>query len=246
MSRRSSSHSLAIFFFASALLTAAPLIATAQSAIDYAAIIAAPDRTEADRQIDQRRDPVKLLAFTGIAPGMHVLDMGAGAGYSTELVARAAGPAGKVYAQDDTRRDRFEERARSPAMANVTYLVRPFDDPTPPEVHDLDVITFFFFYHDTTYMKVDRAQMNKRLFAALKPGGVLVIADHAAREGAGTSVSNTLHRIDEATVKSELAATGFRLAEEANFLRNPDDPRDQKVFRSPIKVDEFVLKFQRP
>ena len=118
--------------------------AGAQPSVDYAAIIAAPDRSDADRQTDQRRDPVKLLAFTGIMPGMTVLDMGAGGGYSTELVARAVGATGKVFAQDDTRRERFEARAKTPAMANVTYLVRPFDDPVPPEVRDLDVITFFF------------------------------------------------------------------------------------------------------
>ena len=88
--------------------------------------------------------------------------------------------------------------------------------------------------------------MNKALFAALKPGGVLVIADHAARAGAGTSVTNTLHRIEETSVKAELAAAGFKLIGEADFLRNPEDPRDGAVFRSPIKVDEFVLKFQKP
>jgi predicted methyltransferase len=52
--------------------------ATAQDrAPDYAAIVAAPDRTEADMQTDKRRDPVKLLAFTGVHPGIKVLDMGA-------------------------------------------------------------------------------------------------------------------------------------------------------------------------
>ena len=231
---------------AALLIGTAVLPADAQPAVDYATIIAAPDRSEADRQTDQRRDPVKLLTFTGITPGMKVLDMGAGAGYSTELAARATGSTGKVFAQDDSRRDRFEARAKTPAMANVTYLVRPFDDPVPPEVRDLDVITFFFFYHDTAYMTVDRALMNKRLFEALKPGGFLVIADHAARDGAGTTVTNTLHRIEESSVKAELTAAGFKLVGEADFLRNPNDPRDAPVFRSPIKVDEFVLKFQRP
>ncbi|MGZ5803143.1 MAG: class I SAM-dependent methyltransferase [Xanthobacteraceae bacterium] len=222
------------------------LATVAQTAVDYAAIIAAPDRSDADRQTDQRRDPVKLLAFTAIAPGMNVLDMGAGGGYSTELVARTVGSTGKTFAQDDARRERFETRAKSPAMANVTYLVRPFDDPVPPEVKDLDAITFFFFYHDTVHMPVDRARMNKQLFDALKPGGMLIIADHAARDGAGTSVTNTSHRIEESSVKTELGGAGFKFVAAADFLRNPDDPRDAPVFRSPIKVDEFVLKFQRP
>jgi predicted methyltransferase len=224
----------------------AGVTAMAQGPIDYGALVAAPDRSDADRQTDQRRDPVKLLAFTGIVPGMHVLDMGAGAGYSTELVARAAGSTGKVYAQDDTRRDRFDARMKSPAMANVTYLVRPFDDPVPPDVNGLDVITFFFAYHDTANMVVNRAQMNGKLLAALKPGGVLILADHAAASGAGTSVTKTLHRIDEQTVKAEFEKAGFKLAAEGDFLRNAQDPRDAAVFRSPVRVDEFVLRFQRP
>jgi predicted methyltransferase len=223
------------------------VVATAQGTIDYGAIVAAPDRSDADRQTDQRRDPTRLLAFTGIVPGMQVLDMGAGAGYSTELVARAAAPSGKVYAQDDTRRDRFDARMKSsPAMANVTYLVRPFDDPVPQEVNGLDVITFFFAYHDTANLPIDRAQMNGKLFAALKSGGVLILADHAAASGAGTSVTKTLHRIDEQTVKTEFEKAGFRLVAEGDFLHNRQDPRNAPVFRSPVPVDEFVLKFQRP
>lgn len=220
--------------------------ATSASTSDYAALMAAPDRTDADRQVDARRDPVKMLAFIGVKPGQSVLDMGAGAGYSTELMARAVGPTGKVYGQDDKAREKFEARAKTPAMKNVTYVVRPFDDPVPPNVRNLDIVTYFFAYHDSVNLPIDRAVQNKKLFDALKPGGILVIADHSARDGAGTSLTSTLHRIDESAVKSELAAAGFKLTAEGDFLRHSEDPRDGKVFRSPVPVDEFVLKFQKP
>jgi predicted methyltransferase len=231
-----------------ALATAAPAQSLAQ---DYAAIIAASDRSDADRQTDQRRDPVKLLAFTGVSAGMHVLDMGAGGGYSTELMARAVGEGGKVYGQDSAdasarAKERFEARMKTDAMRNVVVLARPFDDPLPAEVGDLDLITFFFFYHDTTYMPVDRAAMNKKLFAALKPGSFLVIADHSAKAGAGTSVGKTLHRIEESVLQSEIEAAGFKLVASADFLRHPEDPRDEPIFRPKVPVDEFVLKFQKP
>jgi predicted methyltransferase len=223
----------------------------AQTAPDYAAIIAAPDRTDADRQTDQRRDPVKLLAFTGARPGMTVLDMGAGGGYSTELMARAVGPSGKVYAQDgvnvsDRAKQAYDARAQRPAMANVVRTLRPYDDPVAADAGGLDLITFFFAYHDVTFMPVDRAAMNKKLFAALKPGGMLIIADHSAKAGAGTTVANTLHRIEESVVRDELAAAGFKLVGEADFLRHPADTRDFVVFRPPTPVDEFVLKFEKP
>src|SRR5215471_2926743 len=168
-----------IWFFALAGLFAAglaPTGAAAQGAPDYAAIIAAPDRSDADREADKRRDPLPLLVFAGVRPGMKVLDMGAGGGYSTELMARAVAPNGIVYGQNppdlgDKPKTAFETRLKTPAMKNVVADVRPFDDPVPPGVLDLDLITFLFYYHDTTYMAVDRAAMDGKLFAALKPGG---------------------------------------------------------------------------
>jgi predicted methyltransferase len=131
---------------------------------------------------------------------MKVLDMGAGGGYSSELIARAVAPGGTVYAQNppdlpDKPKSRFEARVKMAAMRDVVVDIRPFDDPLPPDVRDLDLITFLFFYHDTTYMKVDRAEMNRKLLAALRPGGFLIVADHSALAGQGVSVAKTLHRI---------------------------------------------------
>ena len=219
--------------------------------IDYRALIASPERSDADRQTDQRRKPELLLAFIGVRPGMKVLDMGAGGGYSTELLARATGPRGTVYAQDsvalpDRVKERFDERARGSVMKNVVRILRDYDDPVPPGVRDLDIIAFFFAYHDTAFMNVDRAKMNRAMFEALRPGGVLVIADHSAQAGAGLSVAKSLHRIEESVLRREVEAAGFKLAEEADFLRNPKDTRDAIVFRPKVPVDEFVLKFVRP
>jgi predicted methyltransferase len=226
--------------------------AQAQQTPDYDAIVASPDRTDGDRQADARRQPAKMLAFTGVKTGMKVLDMEANAGYSTELLARAVGPSGTVYAQDSAAvierfvKDKFEIRAQKPVMKNVVHVVRDFDDPIPPDVSNLDMITFFFAYHDITYMQVDRAVMNKKMLAALKPGGFLIIADHSAKPGDGISVAKTLHRIEETTVRQEIEAAGFKLVEEGNFLRNPEDPREAAVFRPQVPNDEFVLKYQKP
>src|SRR3977135_1768030 len=178
--------------------------------------------------------------------------MEASAGYSTELLARAVGPSGTVYAQDSAAvierfvKDKFDIRAQKPAMKNAVHVVRTLDDPIPPDVSNLDLITFFFAYHDITYMEVDRAAMNKKMFAALKPGGFLISAHHSARPGDGTTVAKTLHRIEESTLRQEIEAAGFKLAGEADFLRHPEDPRDAAVFRPQIPTDEFVLNYQQP
>jgi predicted methyltransferase len=243
-------------FLSAALLAVSILAGCAgmedpKPAADYAAIVAAPDRSEADRKTDQRRDPVKLFAFTGVGPGMTVLEMGAGGGYTAELLARAVGPAGKVYAQDQPpvmqrASDAFASRASGPAMKNVEHVLRPFEDPLPAGVGNLDVITFFFAYHDTVHMGVDRAKMNRRLYELLKPGGVLIVADHSARAGDGIGVTKSLHRIEESSLSREIEAAGFKRVATGEFLRHPEDKRDVIVFRAPTPVDEFVLKFQKP
>jgi len=234
-------------------LVAAVVVASgawAQSAPDYAALLAAPDRSDADRQADQRRDPLPFLTFAGVRPGMKVLDMGAGGGYSTELLARAVAPNGVVFGQNpadlgDKGKAAFAARLATPAMKNAVADVAPFDDPVPAGVTDLDLITFLFYYHDTTYMTVDRPAMDKKLFAALKPGGFLVIADHSALPGQGISVAKTLHRIEEPTLRQEVEAAGFRFVAEGNFWRNPGDTHDFPSYK-PMPVDNFVLKFQKP
>jgi predicted methyltransferase len=235
-------------------IVAGPGAVSAQDARapDYDAIVAAGDRSDGDRQVDPRRQPAKMLAFAGVTTGMKVLDMEANGGYSTELLARAVAPDGIVYAQDSAAvierfvKDKFDIRAQKPAMKNVVHVIRNFDDPIPPDVGGLDLITFFFAYHDVTYMPVDRAEMNRKMFAALKPGGFLVIADHSARPGDGTTVTKTLHRIEESTLRQEVEAAGFKLAAEADFLRHPEDPRDAPVFHPQVPTDEFVLKYQKP
>jgi len=213
---------------------------------DYAAVLAAPDRSDADRANDLKRKALELLTFSGPKTGWRVLDMGAGAGYSTELMARAVGPTGKVWGQSDKVSERFAARLMTPGMANVQAVLAPFDAPAPAGVTNLDLVTFFFAYHDTTFMEVDRAKMNKAIFDALKPGGFLVIADHSARPGEGTTVGKTTHRIEESTLVAEVTAAGFRHVATGDFLRNPEDPRTVSVNRSGIKNDEFVVRFQKP
>jgi predicted methyltransferase len=107
-------------------------------------------------------------------------------------------------------------------------------------------VTFFFYYHDTVYMEVDRAVMNRKLFAALRPGASLVITDHSAKTGEGVTVARTLHRIEEAVLRREVEVAGFKLVAEGDFLRQPGDPRDFNVNRPTGPVDELVLRFEKP
>jgi len=80
-------------------IVAAPA-ANSQTAPDYAAIVAAPDRSDADRKLDTNRAPARWLAFIGAKPGMNILDIFGVYGWKAELLARAVAPGGKVYVQN--------------------------------------------------------------------------------------------------------------------------------------------------
>lgn len=228
------------------------------SSEQIAQIVKSPDRTAADRTNDERRRPEQMLRFIGIHPGIVAVDLSAGSGYSTELLARAIGPAGKVYGQSRPRNPNptptaFAERdnnlrSHGVQAAAIVALLRPPEDPVPPELASeaVDLVTLMFNYHDFGHLGVDRAATNKAVFRALKPGGLYVIADHAGRPGTGISESGTLHRIEEAFLRQEVEAAGFKLADEGNFLRNPNDPKDKNTPEPPQPKDEFVLKFVKP
>jgi predicted methyltransferase len=237
----------AVAFFA-AVVSGALVMSGAGGALaqDYNAILAAPDRSDADRQNDGKRQAAQFLPFIGARTGMKVLDMGAGAGYSSELLARSVGETGKVYAQNINKSEKLDARMQTPAMRNSTALARPYEDPAPAEAGAFDMVTIFFAYHDTTHLGVDRARMNKAVFAALKPGGFYVIADHSAKPEDGATVGKTLHRIGEAALRAEVEAAGFKLVASGDFLRHPEDKRDAPSSHNPTPVDEFVLKFQKP
>src|SRR3954471_1389228 len=222
------------------------------------AVVDAPDRDPADRKLDPGRKPAEMLEFLGVHPGMKVEDMGAGGGYTTELLARAVAPGGVVYMQNDPRwmsflKDAIAKRFTHPAMKDAVRADLPFDDPIPPGAGGLDLVVLNVIYHDIANMPVDRVRMNQIVFNALKPGGAYVVIDSSAKPGSGLSATQSLHRIDEDVVKQEVEKAGFKLAQEGDFLRNPDDARDwnsspqaaEKAGKR-AQSDRFALKFVRP
>ena len=227
------------------------ILPAVQAAVDAA------DRTEEDRALDAGRHPAELFSFFGVQPGWRVVDVFAGGGHSTELLARIVGPSGSVVAQNNAWvLDRFaraplEQRLARLAMPNVTALQAELDAPMPPDAHDLDAVIFILSYHDSVWMNADRASMNRAIFEALRPGGVYGIVDHAAAAGHGTADAQTLHRIERGVVIDEVLAAGFVLDAEADFLVSTDDAHDWNA--SPREAgerrgtsDRFVLRFRRP
>ncbi|MCB9786912.1 MAG: class I SAM-dependent methyltransferase [Deltaproteobacteria bacterium] len=210
-----------------------------------------------DKALDAGRHPAETLAFFRVYPGMKVAELGAGGGYTTELLARAVGVGGRVYGQNSQFiLDRFAqkpwtERLALPQMTNVTRLDAPFDAPFPLDLNDLDLVVNVLFYHDTYWQEVDREAMNRAVFQALRPGGLYGIIDHSAREGDGATAVKTFHRVEEKLVRQEIEAAGFVLVDQSDFLRNPADTRDWNDAPGAAgdrrgTSDRFALLFMKP
>jgi predicted methyltransferase len=220
-----------------------------------------PKRTPEDRARDASSKPAEVLAFVGIAPGMTVLDVDAGAGYYTELLARIVGPDGKVIAHDHPGAlallgaETFDRRYGNDRLPNVRQLVARHAELRPaPESLDAVLMSmvyhdFYFFDPNVDWGPVDHQALLAALYRALKPGGVMGVIDHFALPGADPRESaKAVHRIDPAIVLSDFRAAGFELEVESDALRNPDDDRTRSVFDESIyrNTDRFVMRFRRP
>jgi predicted methyltransferase len=213
-----------------------------------------PTRDAEARARDPFRKPAEILTFAGVKPGDSVVEIVPGAGYDTALLSRVVGPSGRVYAVDSERlfeympslRESFPTFMEADPRENVEYSVQRLDALEMPA--QVDFFWMSMFYHDTVWLGVDRAAMNRYIYEHLKPGGVYLVVDHHAASGAGDTVTRDIHRIDADQVRREVEAAGFRLAAMSDALMNMDDPRDVSVFDDAWRgrTDRFVYKFVKP
>lgn len=244
-----------------AMLAALVAFATARASAavpDYiAAAVANPDRPAADRQRDAARKPAKVIAFSQMRPGWTVADLIPRGGYYDRIFAGVVGPPGHVYGFTPTELKNILKKeplpdngaTPDPKFPNFTALVAPANDFAAPVPLDLVWLSDNYHdFHDPFFAPADIAKINAAVFKALKPGGIYLILDHAAEDGSGLRDTNTLHRIDEAAVESEVEAAGFELVGESNVLRNPADDRKKSIFDPSIRghTDQFVLRFRKP
>ena len=237
-----------------------PMDAAAESGAAIKAALASPDRPKADLEQDARRKPEEILAFVGVRPGMRVADMFSAGGYYTELLSRIVGVKGQVLAYNNPAYAKFAEkgiaaRYADDRLGNVRQLTADVDKfETAPQ--SLDAAMFIMSYHDLYWRPADGSWpptdpnvLLARLYAALKPGAVVVVEDHVAPPNVDTSATvDKLHRIDPAVVKRDFAKAGFVFDAESRVLAHPDDDHTKLVFDDSIrgKTDQFVYRFKKP
>ena len=217
----------------------------------------ADTRLARDVALDARRHGPEIAAFAGVKSGDKVIDLIPGGGYWTRTFARIVGPSGHVYGiwpkpyamESGSDVKRYAATAGTPAFANVSASIQPATSLTAPEKVDL-VFTSqnYHDYPDKFMGSIDPAVLNKAVFDALKPGGIYLIIDHAAAAGSGMRDTDTLHRIDPASVKQQVTAAGFEFDEESKLLADVGDDHTKPVFDQSIRrhTDQFIYKFHRP
>src|ERR1051325_7985887 len=177
---------------------------------DYSAALANPERPQAERELDAARKPAEVLAFYGVKEGDKVADIWSARGYYTAILSQVVGPKGVVYSANPNSRPEFSERWKKPQYANVRVIDGPFEKIGLPQDGSLDFVLIHLNYHDLA--PEVRIAMDKRIYAALKPGGIYGVVDHSAKEGTGNEATKTLHRIDRQLVIKEVTGAGFKLA----------------------------------
>jgi len=229
----------------------------AAAADRYDQAVAHTGRPAEDLKRDVTDHPAAVLRLAGIKRGMRVADVLAGDGYYSELASYLVGPSGKVLLINNKEFDGWSDglapRLAGNRLANVEHQTVDVEHMGLPD-KSLDAVLLIKVYHDLYWVddkgqwpKIDPGAVLTQLSRALKPGGTLLLVDHSAKPGTGSADATPLHRIDEQFAIKDFEAHGFKVAEESNALRRPDDPRDQITYKGPMlgKTDRFMVLFRK-
>jgi len=216
-----------------------------------------PARSDADRQRDERSKPGQMMAFMGASPGMIVLDVFSGGGYYSELLSYVVGEDGQVYAHTNNAYQgwigtQYDARFADNRLPNVvTHLAETKDLKLEDDSFDLALMIMSYhdvYYTDSDWPAIDAKDFLSQIYDAIKPGGTLVVIDHAANAGTGHAVTQDFHRIDPEFARQDFERIGFVFVEASEALRNPEDDHGVSSFDPSIRgnTDKFAFRFSKP
>lgn len=216
------------------------------------------NRSEEDLAKDAARKPAETLAFTSIAPGDTVLELEAGGGYFTAILANAVGASGTVYMQNPAGFDAFWGGGDPPRLAglpeHVSYVRSNFDDFSAVADASVDVVTWMQGPHEIWYTPKgapgplgDKETTFSEIARVLKPGGVFIALDHAAPTGSPESTGGDTHRIDPNHIDKLAASKGLTKTDSSDIFLNSEDDMTLNVFEPSVrgKTTQFLIKYKK-
>jgi predicted methyltransferase len=226
-----------------------PYVLSANTPAHVRRAIESPDRTAEQRARDYHRKPAEVLMLSGIKEGDKIIEIASFGQYFTTMLLAAVGPSGHVDMYDLPYTERFSGPASREFDAkhdNAVFHQESYNDAMLPS--NVDSVWNVLYYHDLKPQGVDTAAFNRKIFAALKPGGVYLVIDHKAEDGSGWRDAGTIHRMGVDTIKQEVLAAGFVLALENDLLANPADDRSKMVFAPGTRgtTDQAFFIFRKP
>jgi predicted methyltransferase len=216
--------------------------AIAESAIGdlIDAVLAGSHRQSGNAERDKYRHPRETLEFFGLEADDTVVELAPGAGWYTEVLAPVLRKSGRLFVVDvlvagREMPERYVQRkrdllARIESNPDVYGTVVPVDFTLPGTVDmvkpgSADLVVTFRNVHNWTQAKID-GEVFKAAFRALKPGGVLGVVDHRAKEGASVEEIVKSGYIPESYVVELAKSAGFELDARSEVNANPKDAKD--------------------
>jgi len=207
------------------------------------------ERSAEHRARDFNRKPAEVLTLSGVKEGDRIIELAALGQYFTTMLVEAVGAGGHVDMFDMPYTERFggpASREFDAKHANALFHQEEFNDARFPQ--NVDAVWNVLYYHDLQPQGVDTAALNRKIFAALKPGGIYLVIDHKAEDGSGWRDAASIHRMGVDTIKEEVLAAGFELAADSDLLANPADDRKAMVFAAGTRgtTDQAFFIFRKP
>ena len=211
--------------------------------------VESPERTAEQRARDYHRKPAEILTIAGVEEGDRIIEIAAFGQYFTTMLVAAVGPGGHVDMYDLPYTERMAgaaSHAFDEKHANAAYHLASYNEVTFPR--NVDSVWNVLYYHDLKPQGVDTAAFNRKIFDALKPGGIYLVIDHKAEDGSAWRDAGTIHRMGVETIKQEVLAAGFELQLESDLLANPADDRTKMVFAPGTRgtTDQAFFIFRKP
>ncbi len=239
----------AVGFFISSQVFAADAAAT-RAKIEQALGGSVRDAAEVAR--DANRKPAEVLEFFGLEDDMKVLEISPATGYWSKFVGPTLCNNGGELVFSVSVSEGFRNDVMSLDGLDCTSAINT--DVTLQNIPvfsfadgDFDLVLTFWNLHNPS--AEGRANMNKAVFDALKPGGIYGTVDHTRRHLEPTSRElQNGRRLDPVLVIKEMIDVGFEFVDFSEMHYHPEDDLSKEVGTPGVRgnTDRWVLKFRKP